>query len=149
MPIYFGSNRKLVIICSVSVVLAALLALSCCDDETVRDFPRTVEDVPDTSPGDDPLADDLPSVLRRHLDVEFGNEDWVDDIEMIDSRSGLVRIQLDRDYANDTTAFDELCTAAAGFILPAGRYPATEVEVTDGNGEAAMRSGDGVPNAAQ
>ncbi len=121
---------------------------ACGNDDTVPDVRRTAQDVPDTSPGDDPLADDLPAVLRRHLEVQFSEKDWVGDVGEIQSKDGVVDVNVHLDFNRNQQAFDEICTAVAGFVLAADRYPAMQVEVTQNDGTAVVKSPVGVPQCS-
>ena len=108
------------------------------DDGVVRG--TTPEDYPDVEPGDDPLADDLNEVVRRHLEVDFAQRDWLDDLEEIERDENVVTVRLDRDFQKAPQDFDEVCTAITGFLSSTDVYQVEEIQVEDESGEVVMRS---------
>lgn len=94
----------------------------------------------DTQPGVDALGDDLNEVVRRHLEVDFGDRDWVDDVQDIELDGDKVRVQLDRNFDADRQDFDELCTAVVGQLSDTDVWDIEEVTVTDENEREVMRS---------
>lgn len=94
----------------------------------------------DAEPGVDSLGDDLNEVVRRHLEVDFGDRDWVDDVQDIEHDGDKVRVQLDRNFEADRQDFDELCTAVVGQLADTDVWDIEEVTVTDEDGREVMRS---------
>ena len=74
------------------------------------------------------------------MEVEFGDRDWVSDVGDIERDGDNVTVQLDRDYAEDADAFDELCTAVAGQVMAADIFQIERVTITNGDGDEVMRS---------
>jgi hypothetical protein len=94
----------------------------------------------DAEPGVDSLGDDLNEVVRRQLEVDFGDRDWVDDVQDIEHDGDKVRVQLDRNFEADRQDFDELCTAVVGQLADTDVWDIEEVTVTDEDGREVMRS---------
>lgn len=130
-------------------VFAGAMAISCDDDDdtsVVRQ--ETVQHYPDTIPGDEPLANDIPELVTEHLETEFGEEDWVDDVGEIERDGGTVRVTLERDFESDQQAFDELCTAVAAELMSEEDLGVREVIVAGEEGEDVMRTEGSQPQCA-
>jgi hypothetical protein len=110
------------------------------DDEIPVIRQETRQSNPDTIPGNEPLANDIPELVTEHLNREFGDRDWVDDVEEIERSGGTVRVTLDRDFADDRQAFDELCTAVAAQLMSEDSLGVREVIVAGDDGEEVMRT---------
>lgn len=138
-------KHVVLVLCVLGLCAIAMGGAACSDDDTVPAVRETPVEIPDTSAGNDPLADNLPGVLRRHLEVDFGSRDWLDDLGNIESDGKTVHVALNRSFKDNRQDFDELCTAVAGFVFAADRYPATEVIVTTGDGTPVEKSQRDVP----
>lgn len=97
----------------------------------------------DAEPGDNPLADDLDEVVRRHFEVEFGDRQWVDDVGDIERDGETVTITMESEF--DQENFDEACTAAVAQLMAQDDFGVEEVEVKDEDGDVRMRSRPGEP----
>lgn len=92
---------------------------------------------PDTQPGDDPLGGDVEEVVRRHLEVEFSDRDWVDDVGEMQQDDEKLTVQMDRQF--DQESFDEACTAIVAQAMN-GPFGIKDVVMLDQDGDEAMRS---------
>ena len=123
-------------------LLGATFLVACDDDgddgSVVRE--ETVQDNPDSIPGDEPLANDIPSLVIEGLQNDFGDEDWLDDVGDIERDGDTVRVTLDRDFDTDRQAFEQLCTAVAGQLMGEESLGVRKVIVENEDGEDVMRS---------
>ena len=134
---------------ALGIALGALTFAACeNDDETPVIRQETTQAQPDTIPGDEPLANDIPELVTEHLEVEFGDREWVDDVETIEESGGTVRVTLDRNFETDQQAFEELCTAVAGAVMPPTELGVQEVILVGEEGEEVMRSHRGEPQCS-
>ncbi len=143
--LYLVRKNVVLVSCLVGLCAAVMSGAACSDSDKVPAVRETPVDIPDTSAGDDALADNLPGVLRRHLEVEFASRDWLNDVGSIESDGKTVHVALNRNFGEHRQDFDELCTAVSGFVFAADRYPATEVIVTSGDGTPVEKSQRDVP----
>jgi hypothetical protein len=134
------------------VVLAALAtafsASACRDDDSpipeagVGITPQATHGLP----GGTPPPGEPEALLLQHIAADFSAEDWADDIEDVEVRieEQHATIRLDREGDGDTTAFDEACTAAAGFLM-AGEFGIETVSIEDEDGEKVAETPRGTP----
>ncbi len=123
---------RLLIVC---VVLSlCLFGVACRESDNPGATPRPSE----TAPGQTPVAGSPSELLHAHLRVEFGEEDWVDDVGDVTIDGFAATIQLDRDRS-DKQAFDEFCTAAAGFLMQR-TFQAHDVIVEDEDGNVVTKA---------
>jgi hypothetical protein len=134
---------------ALGIVLSAVAFAACENDDEIPVIRQeTTQPLPDTIPGDEPLQNDIPELVTEHLEVEFGDRDWVDDVETIEESDGTVRVTLDRNFETDQQAFEELCTAVAGAVMPPTELGVQEVIVVGDKGEEVMRSHRGAPQCS-
>jgi hypothetical protein len=122
--------------------LTATLAVSVAGCDLNKDSPvdksPTIAERPDTQPGDDPLADDLPPLIRQHLSVDFKDEDWVDEVDQIEQDASTLTVQMGLDYKGNQEAFLEACTAVAGFAMTPDRFGVREVVFEEKDGSKVL-----------
>lgn len=129
-----------------AIFMVSFIGVACSSkDGKVPDVRRTSVDVPDTSPGDDPLSDDLQAVVERHLEVDFGSKGWLKDVGDITKDGFTVTVNFNRDFSADEQDFDGLCTAVAGLVISSPHYAGEQVIVKDKDGTPVIRSREGVP----
>ncbi len=111
-----------------------LFAVACRDSGNPGATPRPEQ----TAPGETPVAGTPQELLDAHLRVEFGEKDWVDDVGDLSIEGFNATLQLQRDRS-DLQAFDELCTAAAGFLMQSP-FHVRQVTVDDEDGNPVTKA---------
>lgn len=111
-----------------------LAGVACRDSGNPGATPRPEE----TAPGETPVAGTPAELFDAHLQVEFGERDWVDDVGDLTIEGFEATVELDR-ARTDRQAFDELCTAAAGFLMQSP-FNIQRVVVEDADGQPVAKA---------
>lgn len=126
-----------------------VISTACLDnEEPVRDTEeqQTLQAGPQNLPHDrDQPAAGLPDLLNEHLEEEFSDRDWVDDVQKVEEDGTRLRVTLGIPFEGNEQDFDEACTAAAGFAISENDFGIDRVEVAEEDGDLVARTNDGMP----
>ena len=127
-----------------SLLFLSVTAAGCSDDQDGADGDDGVvlgvtpeSNLPDTGAGDDSLGDDVEEVVRRHIDVEFGDRPWAEDLGEIQQDDEKLTVQMESEFKQQD--FDEACTAIVAEAMN-GPFGVEEVVLLDEDGDEVMRS---------